>query len=164
MDNKAVKRFVGRIIRVNRLHRSLIDRYTKEAELHRSQHQMLMYLMKCDTPPSQKEIAAAFEVTPAAIAMSLKKMEQKGLVERVVSEDDSRVNLITISDKGKEIMERNRQLFERADAAMLEGVTETEIEAIAAVLDKFIDNLIRFGAEDEIPAFCKAGKPESGKD
>jgi DNA-binding MarR family transcriptional regulator len=119
--------------------------------------------MSCKEPPSQKELAAAFEVTPAAIAMSLKKLEAKGLIERVVAMEDNRVNLISISEEGKAVMERNRALFESTDAAMLEGVNDEEIAMVSAILDKFIDNLIRIGAEDEIPAFCKAEKLRKGQ-
>ena len=162
MEITAVKRFVGKMMRCHRLHRSMIERYTKEAQLHRSQHEMLLYLIKRQTPPSQKEIASDFEVSAAAIAMSLKKLEQKGLIERIVNENDNRVNLITISELGREVMEHSRKLYESTDAAMLEGVTEEELNVISGVLDKFIDNLIRIGAQDEVPVFCKASK--SGKD
>lgn len=156
MDANGAKKLIGKMIRANRLHRSLIEKRNKEADIHRSQQLMLMYLAKCETAPSQKEIAAVFEVTPAAIAMSLKKMEQKGLIERIVSAEDSRVNHIVISEKGKQIMDSNRLHFEQTDLAMIEGVTEEEIAVISKVLDKFIDNLYTMGAVDEChPAFCK---------
>ena len=162
MEMNKNKRFVGKMMKVNRLHRSVIENCSKEDQLHRTQHQILHFLMNCKEPPSQKEIAVAFEVTPAAIAMSLKKLEAKGLIERVVAMEDNRVNLISISEAGKAVMERNRALFESTDAAMLEGVSDAEIETVSAILDKFIENLIRIGAEDEIPAFCKAAG--NGKD
>lgn len=150
MDKAKIRKFIGKLIRCNRLHRGMIDHHTKEAKLHRSQHEMLLYLIKRETPPSQKEIASDFEVSAAAVAMSLKKLEQRGLVERIVSDVDNRVNLITISDLGREMMERNKRLFESTDAAMLEGVTEEELEIMSGVLDKFIENLFRIGAEDEV--------------
>ena len=155
MEAERAKKLISKMIRTNRLHRSLIEKCNKEADIHRSQQHILLYLSKCDTPPSQKEIAAVFEVTPAAIAMSLKKMEQKGLIERIVSEEDSRVNLIKVSEKGKQIMELSRRSFERTDIAMVEGVTDGEFEVFARVLDKFIDNLLKIGAEDDCPPFCK---------
>jgi len=57
-------------MRVNRLHRSLVEKTMREAGLHRSQHLMLIYLKNCKEAPSQKEIAASFDVTPAAVAMA----------------------------------------------------------------------------------------------
>ena len=157
MSNEETKRFVSKMIRVNRLHKSLIEKFAYESQLHRSQHQILIYLMNCKEPPSQKEIAAAFEVTPAAIAMSLKKLYAKGYINRVVADEDNRVNLITISDKGREIIEENKVKFDKTDAAMLEGVTDDDLKYMSGVLDKFIENLIRIGAEDDIPAFMKNG-------
>ena len=158
MDAQVAKKFVGKMIRVNRMHRSLIESYTKQSDLHRSQQQLLLYLLKCNTPPSQKDIAAAFEITPAAVAISLKKLEQRELIQRIPNPDDTRANLITISQRGKELLERNRELFEQTDAAMLEGVSEAELDQISRVLDKFIANLVHLGACDELPEFLKENK------
>jgi len=155
MDATEARKLIGKMIRANRLHRSYVEKITRDAGIHRSQHHILIYLMKAATPPSQKELAAAFEITPAAIAMSLKKMEQKGLIERITSPDDSRVNLIAISEKGREIMECNKLLMEKTDRAMIEGVTESEFETLDAVLDKFVSNLLMLGAEDETPPCFK---------
>ena len=151
MDATESKKLIGKMIRANRLHRSYVEKITRDAGIHRSQHHILIYLMKATTPPSQKELAAAFEITPAAIAMSLKKMEQKGLIERITSPEDSRVNLIAISEKGKEIMESNKLLMEKTDRAMIDGVTDDEFVALSRVLDKFVANLLKLG-EDETPA------------
>ena len=155
MDATEAKKLIGKMIRANRLHRSLAEKRNREADIHRNQQHILLYLSKSETPPSQKELAAVFEVTPAAIAMSLKKMEQKGLIERVPSPDDTRVNLITVSDKGKAIMESSRRFFEQTDLAMIEGLTREEFEVISGALDKFIDNLLRIGAQDECPPYIK---------
>ena len=155
MEKMEAKHLIGKMLRANRLHRSLAEKRNKEADVHRSQMHILFYISKQDTPPSQKELAAAFEVTPAAIAMSLKKMEQKGLIDRRVLKEDTRVNLISVSEKGKALMESNRLFFEGIDKAMVEGVTDEEIRILSSVLDKFIGNLVKLGAEDEFPSFAK---------
>ena len=155
METADAKKLIGKMLRAKRLHRSLAEKRNKEADIHRSQLNILFYLSKQDAPPSQKELAAAFEVTPAAIAMSLKKMEQKGLIEREVLAEDTRVNLISVSENGKRIMESNRIFFEKIDRTMVEGVTDEEVAVLSRILDKFIDNLLKCGAEDDMVPFCK---------
>ena len=149
MDAKQAKALVSKLMRVNRLHRSVIQTHTGDFQIQRSGHMMLLFIMNSPTPPSQKKIAEFFKITPAAVAMSLKKMEGYGLIERTVSDGDSRVNLITVSEKGRELLERTRQTFEAADKAMLDGIPDKELDKMSGILDKLINNLIRIGATDD---------------
>lgn len=153
MNTQEMKRLVGKIMKVNRLHRSVISDSTATHNLQRSGHMMLLYIMHCKTPPSQKDIAKVFNVTPAAVAMTLKKMEGCGLIVRTPSSADSRVNLIEVSESGRKMMEKNRQRFEVADRAMLKGIDETELAKMSETLDKMIENLIKVGAKDENAPF-----------
>ncbi len=158
MDAKKAKELVGKLMRVNRLHRSIIQSSTGDFQLQRSGHMMLLFILNSKTPPSQKQIAEAFKITPAAVAMSLKKMEGHGLIERTPDENDTRINLITVSKKGKDLLERTRQSFEAADKAMLNGIPDSELEKMSATLDKLIENLLGIGAKDDKPEFLKQQK------
>lgn len=140
-------------MKINRLHRSVIGESADEFKLRRSGNMMLHYIVQCKAPPSQKDIAESFDITPAAVAMTLKKMEVCGLIFRTPSEADSRVNLIEISDAGRELLERNRMRFDRADSVMLDGIDEKELAEISCILDRMIANLINAGAKDEPPPF-----------
>lgn len=158
MEAHEIKRLMEKLIRVNRLHRSLIERKIAEEDIHRGQMHQLLYIMSSENPPSQKELAAAFEVTPAAIAMSMKKLEQKGLVTRVPDPSDSRVNLLAVSEKGKKLIEDNGRHFERIDQLMFDDIDEGEIASLRATLDKVTQNLIDLGANDETPVFMRPSK------
>jgi DNA-binding MarR family transcriptional regulator len=149
MDVQNMKELVGKLMRVNRLHRNVIQSRAGELQLQRSGHMMLLFIRNSKTPPSQKDIAEFFRITPAAVAMSLKKMEAHGLVSRITSESDARINLITVSEKGIELLDRTRQGFESADRAMLSGISEEELEIMSGTLDKMIENLIGVGATDD---------------
>jgi DNA-binding MarR family transcriptional regulator len=124
MDVQNMKELVGKLMRVNRLHRNIIQSRAGELKLQRSGHMMLLFIKNSKTPPSQKDIATFFKITPAAVAMSLKKMEAHGLIARAVDENDSRVNHISLSEKGKELLDKTRQGFEAADKAMLSGISD----------------------------------------
>lgn len=147
---------VGSMLRVTRLHRSVLEKRISELGLHRTQQMLLNYLMRADGASSQKEIAQNFNVTPAAIAMSLKKMEKNGLIERRSSDTDNRVNVITVSKKGKALLEETRMVFTQIDEAMFDGMTEEEYREMRRIFDRMTDNLLRIGAEDDSKfTFCK---------
>ncbi len=153
MKENRPRETMGRLIRVNRLHRSVVEKKFKELGVHRTQHMLLIYIEKSDTPPSQKQIAQHFDVTPAAVAMSLKKMEKNGLIERTVSEYDSRVNVVKLSKKGINVLEQTRELFKTMDAAAIQGISDNDLETLGAALEKMTLNLMGLGAVDESP--CK---------
>ena len=148
MKNSTEKQTIHRLMRVNRLHRSLVEKTMGEAGLHRSQHLMLIYLKNCTAAPSQKEIAASFDVTPAAVAMSLNKLEEKGYIERFHIGDDRRTNYVRISEKGAGVLEQTRAMCEEADKAMFKDIGAEDIEKLTELLDKMKDNLLSIGAED----------------
>ncbi len=163
-SNESTERFqtkllVSKLIRVNRLHRSVVFSQNSDSQLQRSGHMMLLYIANSPLPPSQKDVATAFKITPAAVAMSLKKMEQSGFIVRTPSHTDSRINLITVSEKGRDYLEKTRQRFEQADEQMLRNIPYAELDALSSTLDKLTENLLSAGAKDDLtPPFPKACK------
>lgn len=148
MKNSIEKQTLHRLMRVNRLHRSLVEKTMGEAGLHRSQHLMLIYLKNCAEAPSQKEIAASFDITPAAVAMALNKLEEKEYIERFHIGDDKRTNYVRISEKGANVLDQTWAICDEADRAMFKDISPEEIENLSKLLDKMKENLLSIGAED----------------
>lgn len=66
----------------------------------------------------------------------LEGLEAAGLVRRVRSEQDRRVVLTSLTERGHALLEeRRRHLAPRWDAAM-EGFSDAELRTAAAVLDR----------------------------
>lgn len=135
---RAFNRGVGRHAR---LHHKICEKRLASLPIHRSQHMLLMHLARSTEPPSQKELAAHLEVSPAAVAVSLKKLEAEGYISRTATEDDSRVNEIAITQKGREIIAASRRIFDGIDTEMFAGVSQEEMEACIATLQKVEANI-----------------------
>ena len=148
MNNSIEKQAIHRIMRVNRLHRSLVEKTMREAGLHRSQHLMLIYLKNCKEAPSQKEIAASFDVTPAAVAMALNKLEEKEYIERYHVGMDRRTKYVRLSERGIQVLEQTRNMFDEADKTTFKGISPEELETLMNLFDKMKENLLSIGAED----------------
>ena len=130
------------MMRVNRMHRAMIDSRVKEIGIHRTQHRILMRLARCGTLPSQKELAEHLDITPAAVTGALKKIEQDGYIERTLGHD-TRYNEIKITEKGMALVEKTRRMFAEADASMFDGFTDEEIEVYIESLEKIYGNMLR---------------------
>jgi DNA-binding MarR family transcriptional regulator len=130
-----------RLMRINRLHRAAIEKRMSATGIHRSQHMILMYLNRCDSSVSQKEIAAHFDISPAAVTVSLKKLEAGGYIRRSCSENDNRFNEIEMTKKGKDVVNFSHDIFESIDNLAFEGIKADEMHTLAELLDKILGNL-----------------------
>ena len=137
MDNKHL---VWGIIRIGRGHRKLIETKIAELGIHPSQHHLLMFLAK-NGPATQCSIAQAMEVSAATVAVSVKKLEKGKYIKKKSSAEDNRVNFISLTEKGEDVVRKSQELFEQADSALFRGVTEEEKEQFHGILERIIQNI-----------------------
>ena len=155
MKNGLAKKILFKLVQVDRLHRNILDYKLKEFNIYRSQHQLLRYLLGVNILPSQKEIAQKLDITAAAVATTIKKMEKEGLVKKTPSKQDNRINLINITAEGRRIMFQTRQMFDLSDQDVIQGISNEDLDIALKVLSKMEDNLIEMGAVDRAADFYK---------
>lgn len=129
------KSTMRKMLCVSRLHRKVCESNISDMGIHHSQHHLLMYIAKKGEISSQKEIAERFDITPAAVARSLKSLETEGFIERANCEGDSRFNVIKITDKGKDIIENSYRMFEEIDSSIFCDFSEEDMIRFNEYLD-----------------------------
>lgn len=133
-------RVIGKYIRTNRRHRKVLEQELRSTGVHRSQHQLLMFI--ADHPNlSQKELAGRQGVSAATTAVSLKKLEQGGYVKRVVDLKDNRCNQICITEKGTEVVRSSKAVFEELERVMFTGFSPEDFRIMGELLDRMYDNM-----------------------
>ncbi len=153
MTENKYKEAVMLLMQTNRLHRKLAERHAASASIHPSQHRMLMYLAKSESTPAQCELARKFEISPAAVTVTLQKLEKLGYIEKtrgdVSGDGDGRVNEIKITPKGKQEAYDTREYFSYIDNAMFEGFSDEELCELKRLLIKTAQNLQAIGESDK---------------
>lgn len=119
-----------------------------DEEIYRSQHRLLMMLGK-NPNCSQNELAAVLGISPAAVAVSLRKLEKGGLIKRETNLDDHRSNQVSITEKGNGLICKSVKLFDKVERAMFDGLSEEELETFRALLRKVYGNLGRMLMEED---------------
>lgn len=122
------------------LHRRIMEKNLECTGVYHSQHRVLMYLAMHEGC-SQTEMAQAHGISPAAIAVHLKKLEKMGLIERVVDAADNRCNLISITKKGREIVEKSHRIFAAVDGWMFYNMSDGELDTFIRCMGKVQENL-----------------------
>ncbi len=135
--NKALRLFIC----TERLHHSVFDRRASQFGLHRSQHRMIMRLCKAGKAMTQKELANIMEISPAAVAVTLKRLEDDGYITRKESLKDSRANEIQVTEKAKQLAVESEKVFKSIDNTMFEALDDKELEHFTACLEKMQKSL-----------------------
>ncbi|MBP1576339.1 MAG: MarR family transcriptional regulator [Oscillospiraceae bacterium] len=113
-----------------------------ETGVYRSQHRLLMYLSDHQEELlSQKKLAAAMEISDAAVAVSLKKLERGGYIFRQQDETDCRLNRVFLTELGNRVVKRSREIFSQHDREMFSDLDHSELEQLITLLTKLKMNL-----------------------
>ena len=80
------------------------------------------------------------EISPAAVAVSLKKLEKSGFISRQCQENDNRVNQVVITEKGWKIIDLSTQYFKEMENAFLSDFSEEELKQLQSFLERMIKN------------------------
>jgi DNA-binding MarR family transcriptional regulator len=147
VEKTSNKKVIRQLINFAIKHRKIMMNYLDETGVYHAQHRLLMEISR-NPNASQIDIARQMDVTAATIAVSLKKLEKEGYINREKDESDSRFNKITVTEKGDRVVKRSREIFESTDQKVLDGFTEEEKHTLLVLLQKLVANLTRM--EDEI--------------
>jgi DNA-binding MarR family transcriptional regulator len=107
----------------------------RPGELSDAQYSLLFGLRQSDSVRSS-ELALAADLSPASTTEMLDALAAAGLVTRVRSDQDRRVVLTSLTQRGREMVEERRARFEPRWLAALEDVSERDLLATAGVLDR----------------------------
>ena len=90
---------------------------------------------------SQRELAEQLHVTPATVTVSLRSMERDGYVTKIADPNDMRRKRIALTDKGREILDKLDEVYERIGIAMTDGFTDEERAQVSDYFKRMIENL-----------------------
>jgi len=94
-------------------------------------------------PASPGRLAGLLELDPAVVTRLLRQLEDGGFVMRERSDQDGRVSTMHATDTGREAFERMRQVIWRHMRRVLAGWNGSDIEALAALLDRLVADVQR---------------------
>lgn len=98
-------------------------------------HKTLFLLSLLGTHDQPSALARALAVPRPTITALVKRAEERELLRRDAVRGDLRRFRLTITPKGREVLGAGRGLIERAMGARIEGVSKSDLEAFARVVE-----------------------------
>ena len=99
----------------------------------------LLFGLAAEPQLSASKLACVADLAPATATQMLDHLETTGLVQRMRSERDKRVVLISLTERGRALVEERRSRLERSWQAAMAEFSDEELLTAAAVLDRLRD-------------------------
>lgn len=92
--------------------------------------------------PNFSQVAETLKLTKPAISVFVNKLIKMGLLEKIQSEEDKRMYYVCITQKGKEIIEGDEELYKKIDS-LIKNITidQEKYEFVENLLTELVLNL-----------------------
>ena len=110
--------------------------------LNQSQVAALIHLDRVEEL-SQTDLAARLGMRKAATGTLIDGLEGKGLVERTRRREDRRLQLVSITEEGRRLVDDVDHMGETLGIAMREGISREERTQLVSILQRIRENLRR---------------------
>lgn len=135
MTNELLGTTVGKLR--NKLHRLMKQRYAAEAEVKLTVEEfILLNMIEAQTDQILQNIAIATGKNKSVVMRMIDSLEEKGLAKRTVNPEDRRENLLSITEKGVEVVVQYQAIEKRLSSDLLEGIPADEVATFFRVIDQ----------------------------
>ncbi len=125
----------------SRLRKLVYDKAFQPAGVTRSQAWVLSYLWDNDGL-TQSALAERLDLGKVALGSTIDKLEAAGMVERRADSEDRRAKRVLLTTRGRNTLERLRELGADANESVLAGISERDIAITAKTLKRMKSNLL----------------------
>ena len=134
--------FAQSLYSISRSFRQTFGRMVSDDDLTLAQWRALSYLSRNDMC-RQVDLANLLEIKPITLARVIDKLEELGLVDRVLDKTDRRVFRLTLTTKAAPVIKRMRELINSVQEQALDGLDEKDRAVLVKYMIKIVDNLNR---------------------
>lgn len=141
------------------LKRAQLFSLLEDEKLHVAQLPALEFIIEHDGC-TQIELSDYLCTTPASVAVSTKRMERAGLIEKREDKNNLRQKNLFITEKGLKSVHECRTIFDKFDEKMYAEISDEDLEVLKKTLDKIIENIMESGECSRCRARFRTPRPD----
>lgn len=126
--------------KLHMLRRIIIQNQTSELELYYGQLPTMEYIARHDGC-TQVELAEEMMVSPASVALTTKRLQKAGLVEKKNDEENLRCKRLSVTPKGRELAQKCRKIHDGFDRQIFKDFSEEDMDQFISYLDRMVYNI-----------------------
>ncbi len=131
---------VEQMSRVTRLWKQVADQELAPLGLTHSRWTALWKLKRLGDKVSQKTLADGLEIELASLMRTLKQLEEQQFITRHCSEQDKRVRIVCLTQKGEVLLEQLEERITQVRRTLLHNVSKEEFELMRSILVRVAHN------------------------
>lgn len=120
--------------------RAYINRELKEDHVDSSEFSILMYIYMYGEGLSQEELTNLLVIDRAAISRAIKKLVDKGYIERIVNPQDKRAFMIFLTESGRQLDQRISEVYDHIFHLLTEGISREDVYYSMNTLEAIFEN------------------------
>ena len=127
---------------IARLFHARMKQYELTGVMSQDSARLIMRALAREDGVSQLHLATVTHLKTPTVSVTLRRMEEEGLVRRESDKMDLRMTRVYLTEKGRS---HNRAVFERLhrlDEELMQGFSEEETEAFRKLLERMRDNIL----------------------
>lgn len=132
-----------RIHHLMHMRKIFVQNHTGGEEAYPGQYPILAYVADHEGC-TQVEVAEAMMTSPSSVALSTKRLQKMGLLEKQVDKNNLRCKHLSVTEEGWQTARRFHEAHMLFDEASLKGFSEEELELLSA----FLERMLRRGQEE----------------
>lgn len=119
---------------------ALSDIYTQDHGLTPSEWRTMAILSENGGIPAT-EIVERSSMDKVSVSRAVKKMHERGLLDKTLNREDARSVLLDLSPKGRAVYEDIVPKVLEAERSMLKGISDKDFQTFLGVMSRVRDNL-----------------------
>lgn len=106
------------------------------------QEDLLLYIKEReDNNVIQKDICEFFDIKHTTAMYTLRELEKKNYIYRVVNKDNAKLKNIYLTPEGKAVLEQTAKLKGEVGKRLFNGFSQEERDTLKTLLEKLYDNV-----------------------
>lgn len=101
----------------------------------------LLYVITKSGPMTQKEIAEKIKIRPATLTVRLQRLEKLEYIKRETDLTDKRIQRVTITDKGRQLLRDCYDMFDDVAKSVFAGFSEEEVKDFMGYIERLNINM-----------------------
>lgn len=127
---------------IARLFHGRMRTYDLDGVMSQESARQLMHQLHRADGCSQLDLVRLTHLKAPTVSVTLRRMEEEGLVVRHPDELDLRVTRVYLSEKGREHNRLVRERLQGIDAELMQGFSQEETEQLLHFLERMRDNIL----------------------
>lgn len=127
---------------ISRLFHAKMRSYDLDGVMSQDSARLIMRTLAREEECSQLDLVHRTHLKAPTVSVTIRRMEEEGLVERRQDTMDLRVTRVRLSPKGRAHHEQVLKRLRETDEAMMQGFTEEETGQLLQFLERMRDNIL----------------------